>query len=135
MTRGRRRNHITVSGPAKAKRNDEFEIEGTESVFIDDLRARGSISAAQHRAGQNLLREITTKNTRAADVMWSMPSSTRAHCEAILVDGMKLVDYGRKVQGFKDDAKCYAWALAGLRSVLDAAASFYSKRVYGNDEG
>lgn len=137
MTRGRRRNNITVSGPVKALRNDEIEIKGSASVFMDDLRARGSISAAQHGAATSLLRDIAARNERADRAMASVSPLSRNHIETILVSNTKLIDYGREVQGFKDDTKCYAWALAALRSALDGIASFYSKHVYGEveDEG
>ena len=127
MTRGRRRNRIALSGPARARQNDEVVIEGSDSVMIDDLRARGLITAPQHKAARVLLRDYAARNERAVSALAQLPVQKQGHITTLILQRKPLVEHGEDVQGFKSKEKCFAWSLNALRTSLDVLAVIYAK--------
>lgn len=123
MTRGRHRNHITLSGRATKQRTDEIEVEGTDAVMIDDLAARGLITAPQHRAGLSLLKDHS--RGRSTFVLSHLTSARAEHARSMIINGTALVDYGRQIMGYKVAVTAEAWALTRLRNALDELVDIY----------
>jgi hypothetical protein len=128
MTRGRRRNRITLSGPAKALRNDEIEVEGTDAVVVDDLAARGLITPQQHRAARYLLRDRKARNERYVQALALVQPKFSLHLVALLHENETLEAYGKHIMGFKNPREAEAWALQRLRASLEALADVYRGR-------
>jgi hypothetical protein len=134
MTRGKRRNGITLSGRVQRKRTDETEIAGTHCAFIDDLAARGRITASQHRAARYFLRDADVRADRASQALNRCLPKFHAPLRQILLDKMSLAEYGKRIMGWRNPIDCETWALKMLRNALDDLGDVYRGTKKRGDE-
>jgi len=134
MTRGKRRNGITLSGRVQRKKTEEMEIAGTHCALVDDLAARGRISAAQHRAARYFLRDFESRSDRAIDAMNRCAEKYHAPLRQMLLDKTPLAAYGKRIMGWRNPTDCETWALKMLRQALDDLGDVYRGTKKRGDE-
>lgn len=129
MTRGKRRNGITLSGRVQRKRTEETEIAGSECVMVDDLAARGRITAAQHRAARYFIKDAQSRSERAVEAINRCAEKYHAPLRQILLDRTTLAAYGKRIMGWRNPVDCETWALKMLRQALDDLGDVYRSRT------
>ena len=125
MTRGRRRNRVTLSGPATEKSTDEVEVHGGDTTMVDALAVRGLLSADQHRTARKLIADREKGRDTFEAMLALIPDSKSSHLMALIIRETPLAVYGRKVMGYRVQREAENWAIGALRSSLTALAPFY----------
>lgn len=140
MTRGRRRNRVTLSGPANGRKTDEVEIQGSDTLLIDDLAVRGFLTPVHTRAARTLIRDRSAMNERYVEALSRIPSAKQAHIIALLDQDEGLATYGRRIMGYRVVREAEQWSINALRGALADLAEVYSGKrggklvAYGSPE-
>ena len=134
MTRGKRMNHIRLSGPAPKMANSEFVMEGSDTGFIDQLVVSGRISYGQHRAARTIMEDHAKGSEAYEDAMASLSHNAQRHIEAMLIDRITPFEHGRNVQGYRQRVEAEEWALQRLKASLEELTRLYNSERRGVDD-